>query len=65
MTSVGRQETEGQVLFCDFKKISVYIDVDCELIFRRALFVEFFAGLTTHLSRKDYHFILPGSLKLD
>lgn len=35
------------------KKNSVHIDLDCELLFRRALSVESFAGLRTHLSRKD------------
>ena len=53
MASLGRQETEGQVLSCGFLKNSADPGLDHEFIFIRALSVESFASLRIHLFRKD------------
>lgn len=37
MTSLERQEAEGQVLFYEFVRSNVCIGLDCELIFRKVL----------------------------
>lgn len=57
MASLGRQETEGQVLFCGFLKNSADPGLNHEFIFIRTLSVESFASLRIHLFR---HLLLPG-----